>query len=123
MLKTWKLKRTRQCAKCPWRKDVDARDIPNGYCIKKHRALECTIDRSGGQFKASRLSERNMPVMACHDTTDAHCLGWLSNQVGIGNNIPLRLRMMSCENADQVVLVGEQHEDFNDTIPENGEHD
>lgn len=115
--KTWRLKRTRQCVKCPWRKDVDARDIPNGYCIKKHKALECTIADNGGEFMPSRLSERNMPVMACHETEDAHCLGWLSNQAGIGNNIAVRLRLMSCENAGDIELVGEQHEDFYDTIP------
>lgn len=48
---TWKLKRTAQCAKCPWRVDVDPHDIPNGYCEVKHRALESTIARPGELLK------------------------------------------------------------------------
>ena len=30
-MKPWKLKRTRQCEKCPWRKATNPHDIPNGY--------------------------------------------------------------------------------------------
>jgi len=48
---------------------------------------------------------------------DAHCVGWLMNQLGPGNNIPLRLSVLSCENLKQVRLVGEQHETFEDTLP------
>lgn len=44
-------------------------------------------------------------------------IGWLVNQLADGNNIPLRLEMSSCENADKIKLVGEQHERFEDTIP------
>lgn len=43
MSDTWKLKRTAQCAKCPWRVDVDPHDIPNGYCEQKHAALACLL--------------------------------------------------------------------------------
>jgi hypothetical protein len=112
-MNTWKLKRTAQCAKCPWIKDVDPHEIPNGYCEAKHRALESTIARPGdvsGVFGKMR-------AMACHDTDDAHCIGWIVNQTGPGNNIGLRLRMMSCENAGQIRLRGEQHETFEDTLP------
>ncbi len=48
---------------------------------------------------------------------DAHCLGWLMNQLGPGNNIGLRLSLLDCENLDKVKLVGEQHECFEDTLP------
>lgn len=104
-----RLKRTKQCAKCPWRVDVDPHDIPNGYCEIKHEALRSTI--------ADELSLRLTHAMACHETHDAHCLGWLANQLGPGNNIGLRLAMRHCENLRDVQLVGEQHETFDDTLP------
>jgi hypothetical protein len=40
------------------------------------------------------------------------------NQVGSGNNIAMRLQLMSCENANEIKLAGEQHERFEDTLPE-----
>lgn len=111
MSKGWKLKRTRQCAKCPWRKDVDPHDIPNGYCVEKHKNLDKTINSGLGSL-------RNNHAMACHETHDAHCVGWLVNQLGPGNNLGLRIRMLSCENADKIKLAGEQHKRFEDTLPE-----
>lgn len=109
-MSTWKLKRTAQCAKCPWRVDVDPHDIPNGYCETKHAALASTIAEPGGM-------QINGSAMACHETDEAHCIGWLMNQLGPGNNIGLRLRMMTCENIGKVRLVGEQHQTFDDTLP------
>lgn len=106
----WKLKRVAQCAKCPWRKDVDPREIPNGYSEAKHRATANTIARNTNPF-AQR------PAMACHETHDAHCIGWLVNQIGPGNNIPLRMLMIDCENANAIRLCGEQHATFEDTLP------
>lgn len=111
----WKLKRTVQCKACPWRTDVDPHDIPDGYCPAKHAALESTIAKPGdmrGAFSGE------LKVMACHETGDAHCVGWLMNQLGPGNNIGLRLQMMSCENAGKIKLIGEQHATFEDTLPE-----
>lgn len=110
MSRPWKLKRTAQCNKCPWRKDVDPYDIPNGYDVEKHRALKTTIAGEGHMF-AQR------PAMACHETHDSHCIGWLINQIGPGNNIALRITMMSCENAKAIKLLGEQHSTFEDTLP------
>lgn len=46
-----------------------------------------------------------------------YCVGWLMNQLGPGNNIPLRIRMRGCENIGEVELDGEQHETFEATIP------
>ncbi len=106
----WKLKRTVQCEKCPWRVDVDPHDIPNGYCERKHAALSETIAVPGA-FHGSRKA------MACHETHNAHCLGWLMNQIGVGNNIRLRILMMNCENASKIRLKGEQHATFEDTLP------
>lgn len=109
--KGWKLKRTMQCEKCPWRVEVDPHDIPNGYCETKHRALKKTIARQGDGFFGP------VNAMACHETHDAHCIGWLVNQVGPGNNIGLRIRMMTCENAKFIKLRGEQHATFEETLP------
>jgi hypothetical protein len=106
----WRLKRTTQCVKCPWRKDVDPRDIPNGYDEEKHRALACTIANDADLFAVTQ-------AMACHETHDTHCIGWLVNQLGRGNNIPLRIQMLSCENVRSIRLVGKQHETFEDTLP------
>lgn len=107
---TWKLKRTKQCPKCPWRKDVNPHDIPNGYSEEKHCALKSTIVSGLESLQMDR-------VMACHELHDAHCLGWLMNQVGSGNNIGLRIKMISCENASKIQLMGEQHETFEETLP------
>lgn len=111
---TWKLKRTAQCAKCPWLVDVDPHDIPNGYCETKHAALKSTIAKPGD---LNALAGGSLVAMACHETDEAHCIGWLSNQLGPGNNIALRIRMMSCENARKIRLRGEQHETFEATLP------
>ena len=112
-----RLKRVVQCAKCPWRKDVDPNDIPNGYCEIKHKALSSTIAKQGEIDLSQIVSGGALRIMACHESHDAHCVGWLANQLGPGNNIPLRLAMRNCENIRKLKLVGEQHERFEDTLP------
>lgn len=111
-MKLWKLKRTHQCRKCPWLIGVDPHDIPNGYSEEKHRALASTIALPG-----DLRSVQQENAMACHETHSAYCIGWLVNQVGPGNNLGLRIRMMACENAHAIKLRGEQHETFEDTLP------
>lgn len=106
----WKLKRTHQCKKCPWRVATNPFDIPNGYDPKKHAALEKTIAVPGSLQDTGH-------AFACHEMDEAHCVGWLVNQLGPGNNIPLRIRMMSCENSRAIKLRGKQHERFEDTLP------
>lgn len=107
----WKLKRTQQCKKCPWRVETDPHDIPNGYDVAKHRALASTIARPGDAFLGP------LRIMACHETAEAHCIGWLINQVGPGNNIGLRIQMRTCENAKAIRPRGAQHATFEDTLP------
>lgn len=109
----WKLKRVNQCGKCPWRVDVDPHDIPNGYSEDLHRGLADTIAHPGSLRSSGR-------VFACHEHDSeegVHCVGWLVHQIGVGNNIGLRLRMISCENAGAIRVHGEQHETFEDTLP------
>jgi hypothetical protein len=55
--------------------------------------------------------------MACHETHEAHCVGWLYNQLGVGNNILLRIKMRGCENISKLKVIGEQHDRFEDTLP------
>ncbi len=111
-MERWKLKRTMQCSLCPWRVETDPHDIPNGYCETKHRALERTIAKPSDGLMGP------LYAMACHETDDdAHCIGWLMNQLGPGNNIGLRMRMIYCDNAKAIRLRGEQHATFEDTLP------
>ena len=103
-----------QCAKCPWRKDVDPRDIPNGYCEKKHANLRNTIANPGLFLLGGALR-----MMACHESKlgkEKPCVGWLANQLGPGNNIGLRLAARDGR-FGEFELVGEQHEHFEDTLP------
>lgn len=103
-----------QCKACPWRKDVDPeRDIPGGYSAEKHKALASTIAMPG------RMEFGPMRQMACHESTPGAefvCVGWLSNQLGPGNNLALRLKA-SMGLLPRYELVGEQHERFEDTLP------
>lgn len=112
---SWELKRTVQCAKCPWRTDVDPNVIPNGYDVEKHKNLDGTIAKEGDY--SWLVDAKPLRIMACHEDHDAHCIGWLMNQMGPGNNIPLRIRIRECTNFGKVKLVGKQHETFEDTLP------
>jgi len=109
---SWKLKRLNQCAKCPWKVSTDPNEIPHGYSPELHEALSSTIAEPG--------SLQKRPAMACHEHPvgeEVYCVGWLNHQTGPGNNIPLRLAMMNCENAHLIKLDGEQHQTFEDTLP------
>ena len=117
---TWKLKRTRQCRKCPWRIATDPRAIPNGYCETRHaRLAETFADQTGNLALA--VAGGTMNSMACHESPvgqEAHCVGWLAHQLGPGNNIALRMAVRSCENIGRMELVGPQHARFEDTLPD-----
>lgn len=109
-----KLTRTKQCAKCPWKVSTDPNEIPDGYCEIKHANLKNTIAKEG------EINLGAMNVMACHHSTgrdEMYCVGWLNHQLGIGNNIGLRIKMRNCENIRELKTVGEQHERFEDTLP------
>jgi hypothetical protein len=113
---SWKLKRVRQCEKCPWKVSTDPRDIPNGYCETKHRGLVSTI------AEPAALPDGPMVSMACHEhnvSDGVHCVGWLHQQMTVGNNIGLRMMLLSCDNLDAVKVDGPQHETFEDTLPKN----
>lgn len=113
--RAFKLKRVRQCERCPWKVDTDPHEIPNGYEEALHKDLAGTIAEPGRLAFGGALR-----IMACHEhppSDEAHCVGWLMNQLGPGNNIGLRLSMLGCENLRHVKLDGPQHECFKDTLP------
>ena len=106
------LKRTKQCQHCPWRRDSSIEDIPN-YVEDMHQDLEDTIANREEIFGKLR-------IMACHESREGDetpCIGWLANQLGPGNNIPLRMAARSCNNIGEVETIGEQHKSFWDTLP------
>ena len=106
-----RLARETQCAKCPWRVDTDPNDIPNGYTAKAHRNLKHTIAVPGSLDFGDSIN-----VMSCHETDGLHCIGWVANQFGSGNNIALRIKMMKYD-LRGLTLRGEQHQCFEDTLP------
>lgn len=114
----FRLPRTKQCAKCPWKVTTDPYDIPHGYDPEAHAALRSTIADPADPLAS--LTAATLRMMACHEHPDGKevpCVGWLINQLGPGNNIGLRLRMRRCENIEDVELDGEQHDRFEDTLP------
>jgi hypothetical protein len=116
-MEKFKLSRTKQCKKCPWKVSTNPFDIPDGYCEVKHANLKNTIAEEGSLNLGSVIN-----AMACHHSTAdnmQHCVGWLNNQLGVGNNIGLRIQMMKCENVRDLKTYGDQHRYFEDTLPEN----
>lgn len=108
-----KIKRTRQCAKCPWKKSTNPHEIPDGYSVERHQLLSDTIAEPGALHTSPRLK-----VMGCHEHAtheQVHCVGWLNHQLGPGNNLALRLAVLG--QRFQLKLDGPQHERFEDTIP------
>lgn len=95
-------------------KGTKCKNIPN-YNLEYHQSLANTIAGDDGN-----LSKVNEPLkaMACHYSTDKknlYCAGWLHNQLGVGNNIQLRLSMRSNDISD-VVVDGEQVDNFDQTF-------
>lgn len=106
-----------QCKTCPWRVDADPYAIPN-YQRELHAKLDRTI-QSGVESLFRVLSTGTRNVMACHYSkaeAEFPCAGWLHNQLGVGNNIAIRLAVMSGKLPPPEV-DGPQHERFEDTLP------
>ena len=112
-MKKFRLKKPKQCHNCPWRVDSDPYAIP-GYSSGMHQDLENTIADPG-------VINLGVNAMACHDSPEDQqyfCIGWLDNQLGVGNNIGLRLQMRHCENSHEIEVFGKQHQRFEDTLPD-----
>jgi hypothetical protein len=106
-----------QCKSCPWRVDCEPdKDIPN-YSLDLAKGLTKTI-REGTDSLMDYMSGR-VPSMACHYSKpdeELPCAGWLYNQLGVGNNIAVRLGIMAGRYPVPEV-VGDQHERYEDTLP------
>lgn len=104
----------KQCKTCPWRVGADVNNIP-GYSEDMHRRLDRTI-----QSGLDTLFSREHRVMACHyskDGAEIPCAGWLHHQIGEGNNLAIRLGVMTGRYPVPEV-DGEQHATFEATLPE-----
>lgn len=117
MSESFKLTRTKQCAKCPFKKSTNPLEIPNGYDVELHeKLLRDTIATD----TIESLTQQK--AMACHESKigkEEFCVGWLWNQLRQGNNIGLRIKMIGCENLNELQVLGEQHDSFEDTLPYN----
>lgn len=113
------MKKVHQCKSCPWKTStVPERDIPR-YKLSLARRLGRTIAKSAEDSTRSALSSCPMHVMACHYSNygeEIPCAGWLHNQLGVGNNIAVRLRVMG-GHMPVPEVEGEQHERYEDTLP------
>jgi hypothetical protein len=77
---TWKLNRPRQCRSCPWNVSTNPRRGIPGYEESSPRHLASTIAEPGAADHVS--------VMTCREhgpDNEAHCVGWLVNEIGPGN--------------------------------------
>lgn len=107
----------KQCTKCPWKVSTNPHDIPGGYCSLKHEALGSTLAAPGSILQAC---ENALHIMACHETPageELPCVGWLHHQLGVGNNLGLRMACSAGQVDGNYELVGDQHETLSDTLP------
>ena len=109
------MKSIRQCRSCPWKVGADLSLIPN-YQRDLHTKLTRTI------AKEARLPLPNEPLrmMACHYSTDRKnkpCVGWLHNQIGVGNNMIVRMALMTGQ-LPVPRVQGDQYETFAETLGE-----
>ena len=59
-------------------------------------------------------------LQQCHETQDADplpCVGWLYHQLGVGQNLALRMMVITGEIDANVEIDGAQHERIEDTLP------
>lgn len=90
-------------------------DIPNGYSCELHEDLRGTI-APPGIVNLSGVQR----IMACHYSKvgeEIPCAGWLHHQLGVGNNIWLRIEVMRGRMPTPVV-DGDQHQTFDATLPD-----
>lgn len=109
-----------QCKTCPWKVTTDpTAEIPN-YVPELARALTCTIAKSPMESLFPVIGAGGpMRMMACHYSRPGEefpCAGWLEHQLGVGNNIAVRLLVVQGR-LPVPVTEGEQHERYEDTLP------
>ncbi|PTT02349.1 hypothetical protein DBR11_05005 [Pedobacter sp. HMWF019] len=117
MSEKFKLKFTKQCAKCPWKVGIKPEDLPGQYSKQLHQDLASTIaDPNPINYNPDQERE----VMGCHKSPSDFCIGYLHNQLGEGHNLALRVEFINCENLKDLKVVGPQHAAFEDILqPDN----
>jgi|GEM_PF-5746227 len=76
--------------------------------------------KNGRSISLDVLKQKTLNTTACHCSPkgqEEYCVGWLHNQLGSGNNILLRLKMLNYENTNDIRIIGVQHIKFEDTVP------
>lgn len=104
----------KQCKKCPWRADADPYEI-RGYSAERHRRLARTIATPD-----TTPTTAGVRLMACHESPrgrDQACAGWLHNQLGVGNNVALRLAARLGDFDASHEIDGPQKASFEETLP------
>jgi hypothetical protein len=103
------VKTVNQCATCPWRVGIKpSRDVPDfdpGIYDRMRSSL-----REG----VASMAEKKRIVMECHNGkrgANRPCAGWLHHQLGVGNNLGVRLAVIT-ERMPTPKVFGEQHEDL-----------
>jgi hypothetical protein len=84
--------------------------------LELHKKLAETIaDETGNISKIGK----SPPIMGCHYSSGENqimCAGWLANQLGPGNNFPLRIWFSRNYPQDEIVLCGKQRDCFEETF-------
>lgn len=103
------MKMVKQCESCPWRVDVKpSRDVPNfgpGIYDRMQASLRTGLES---------MAEKTRLVMECHNGkrgANRPCAGWLHHQIGVGNNLGVRLAVMTGR-SPVPKIDGEQHENL-----------
>lgn len=103
----------KQCLGCPWRLANDPADIPDGFKPTTHARLGRMSDR-----ERDNPISKTLTMMACHALkVQKPCVGWLANQLGEGNNLPLRVAVAFGQIDGNVQTVGPQRERYEDVVP------
>ncbi len=103
----------KQCKTCPWRVAVKpSRDVPD-FDPGIYERMQGTL-REG----LSTLSSKTRTIMECHNGkrgANRPCAGWLHHQIGVGNNIGVRMSVMVGK-LPVPEVIGEQHESLEDLV-------
>jgi len=106
----------KQCKSCPWLVHCEPdKDIPY-YIGDKHQDLVYQIAIDG------EIPDMTEPVkmMSCHyfDPEDQQpCIGFIQNQCNEWSNVGVRLNLSMNYVREEIILAGEQHLTFRDTLP------
>lgn len=104
-----------QCKTCPFNADSSTDSIP-GYDSGKHDALgEITLEEDH-EIDYSKL-EKPIKIMACHGRDEQACIGWVKNQLDVGNVL---VRISMCLGSLQSLefplkMQGRQVKSFDET--------